>query len=163
MKKNKDKSAHGRRYSNEVKRFAVTMHYYSPKAYDYCRLASITFFRFIFPVRNDSSIDVELMLTSSNQHLFNIVLMSEDESLLTGLSTHSSISFPCPRTNHFSQSYQLIPVNTNTITDQEQSNFCLLFKVVLALLVFCIHFNNFIAKCLKYCNIVSCKITLMAK
>lgn len=40
----KNKSAHGRRYCDEVKRFAVTMHYYSPKTYNYCRWAS--FFSF---------------------------------------------------------------------------------------------------------------------
>lgn len=39
-KKNRDKSAHGRRYCDEVNRFAVTMHYYSAKAYNYCRWAS---------------------------------------------------------------------------------------------------------------------------
>lgn len=38
-RRNKNKSFQGRRYSEEVKRFAVTMHYYSPKAYEYCRLA----------------------------------------------------------------------------------------------------------------------------
>jgi len=37
-KRNKNKSCQGRRYSEEVKRFAVTMHYHSPKAYEYCRL-----------------------------------------------------------------------------------------------------------------------------
>lgn len=42
-KRNKSQSIHGRRYSEEVKRFAVTMHYYSAKAYDYCRLTRIIF------------------------------------------------------------------------------------------------------------------------
>jgi len=37
--KNNARSASGRRYSEEVKRFAVTLYYHSPKAYEYCRLA----------------------------------------------------------------------------------------------------------------------------
>ena len=37
--KNQNKPAHGRRYDDEVKKFAVTLHYHSPKAYGYCRLA----------------------------------------------------------------------------------------------------------------------------
>lgn len=37
--KNQDKPAHGRRYDDEVKKFAVTLHYHSPKAYGYCRSA----------------------------------------------------------------------------------------------------------------------------
>lgn len=36
--KNKSRSASGRRYSDEVKKFAVTLFYHSPKTYDYCRL-----------------------------------------------------------------------------------------------------------------------------
>ncbi|EFN74744.1 THAP domain-containing protein 9, partial [Camponotus floridanus] len=35
--KNNSRSASGRRYSEEVKKFAVTLFYNSPKAYDYCR------------------------------------------------------------------------------------------------------------------------------
>ncbi|KYM95738.1 THAP domain-containing protein 9 [Cyphomyrmex costatus] len=35
--KNQNKSSHGRRYSEEVKKFAVTLHYHSPKAYAFCR------------------------------------------------------------------------------------------------------------------------------
>ena len=35
--KNKDKSALGHRYSDEVKRFALTIHFYSPRAYEYLR------------------------------------------------------------------------------------------------------------------------------
>ncbi|KAF0703837.1 THAP domain-containing protein 4-like, partial [Aphis craccivora] len=31
------RAAKGRRYSPEIKQFALTLHYYSPKAYDYCR------------------------------------------------------------------------------------------------------------------------------
>lgn len=34
---NKNKQQ-GRRYSEDVKRFALTLHYHSPKAYEYCRL-----------------------------------------------------------------------------------------------------------------------------
>ncbi|XP_070524036.1 THAP domain-containing protein 1-like [Cardiocondyla obscurior] len=34
--KNKNISPHGRRYSTEVKKFAVTLHYHSPKAYEFC-------------------------------------------------------------------------------------------------------------------------------
>jgi len=37
--KNKNKSVHARRFSLEVKKFALTLHYCSPKAYEYCRLA----------------------------------------------------------------------------------------------------------------------------
>lgn len=43
-KKNKDKSAHGRRYSEDVKWFAITMHYYSLKAYGYCKFVSFNFY-----------------------------------------------------------------------------------------------------------------------
>lgn len=42
--KNNSRSASGRRYSEEVKKFAVTLFYNSPKAYDYCRL--VFFFSF---------------------------------------------------------------------------------------------------------------------
>lgn len=46
--KNKSRSASGRRYSDEVKKFAVTLFYHSPKAYDYCRLVlHFSFFLFI--------------------------------------------------------------------------------------------------------------------
>lgn len=46
--KNKSRSASGRRYSDEVKKFAVTLFYHSPKAYDYCRLVlRFSFFLFI--------------------------------------------------------------------------------------------------------------------
>lgn len=46
--KNKSRSASGRRYSDEVKKFAVTLFYHSPKAYDYCRLVlCFSFFLFI--------------------------------------------------------------------------------------------------------------------
>ncbi|KYM96837.1 hypothetical protein ALC62_12488, partial [Cyphomyrmex costatus] len=34
---NKGKSMHARRYSDTVKKFAVTLYYHSPKAYKYCR------------------------------------------------------------------------------------------------------------------------------
>ncbi|KYQ48535.1 THAP domain-containing protein 9 [Trachymyrmex zeteki] len=34
---NQGKSMHGRRYDEEVKKFAVTLHYHSPKAYAFCR------------------------------------------------------------------------------------------------------------------------------
>lgn len=40
--KDQNRSAHGRRY-DEIKRFAVTLHYHSPKAYGYCRLACVFF------------------------------------------------------------------------------------------------------------------------
>lgn len=36
-KKNKDRPSNGKRYHEEVKRFAVTLFYHSPKAYDFCR------------------------------------------------------------------------------------------------------------------------------
>lgn len=36
--RNKNKSSHGRRYTDEVKQFAVTLYYHSPKAYDLCNL-----------------------------------------------------------------------------------------------------------------------------
>ena len=35
--KNKDKSTQGHRYSEEVKQFALTVHFYSPRAYQYLR------------------------------------------------------------------------------------------------------------------------------
>jgi len=35
--KNAARAAKGRRYSLEIKQFALTLHYYSPKAYAYCR------------------------------------------------------------------------------------------------------------------------------
>lgn len=35
--RNSKKSIKGRRYCDEVKRFALTLHYYSPKAYVFCR------------------------------------------------------------------------------------------------------------------------------
>ncbi len=38
--KNISKQPKGRRYSDEVKKFALTLHYHSPKAYEYCRLVS---------------------------------------------------------------------------------------------------------------------------
>lgn len=56
-KKNKDKSVHGRRYSEEVKRFATTMHYYSPAAYGYCRSA-LTNFCFLFYQHNSVHINI---------------------------------------------------------------------------------------------------------
>ena len=34
--KNSGRASKGRRYSQSVKQFAVTLHYYSPQAYDYC-------------------------------------------------------------------------------------------------------------------------------
>jgi hypothetical protein len=35
--KNAARTAKGRRYSPKIKQFALTLHYYSPKAYAYCR------------------------------------------------------------------------------------------------------------------------------
>jgi len=37
---NKNREKKGCRYSDEIKKFAVTLHYYSPKAYNYCRYIS---------------------------------------------------------------------------------------------------------------------------
>jgi len=34
---NKDRSAHGHRYSDEIKKFALTLHFYSPHAYNFVR------------------------------------------------------------------------------------------------------------------------------
>lgn len=34
---NKNRNKKGCRYSDEIKKFAVTLHFYSPKAYNYCR------------------------------------------------------------------------------------------------------------------------------
>lgn len=34
---NSGRSSYGRRYSDSVKQFALTLHYYSPQAYEYCR------------------------------------------------------------------------------------------------------------------------------
>lgn len=41
---NKGKSMHGRHYSDDLKNFAATLHYHSPKAYMYCRLAPFLLF-----------------------------------------------------------------------------------------------------------------------
>ncbi|EFN79063.1 hypothetical protein EAI_03846 [Harpegnathos saltator] len=35
--KNANRNKKGYRYSDEIKKFAVTLHFYSPKAYNYCR------------------------------------------------------------------------------------------------------------------------------
>ena len=35
--KNQDRESHGNRHSDEVKRFAMTLHFYSPRGYDYMR------------------------------------------------------------------------------------------------------------------------------
>lgn len=35
--KNAARKAKGRRYTNEIKQFALTLHYYSPKAYAFCK------------------------------------------------------------------------------------------------------------------------------
>jgi len=48
--KNVNKSPHGRRYSEEVKKFAVTLHYHSPKAYDYCRSAFSLFSTYLISI-----------------------------------------------------------------------------------------------------------------
>lgn len=40
--KNLECKAKGRRYSTDIKEFALTLHYYSPKAYAFCRLVGIT-------------------------------------------------------------------------------------------------------------------------
>jgi len=41
--KNCKRHAKGHRYSAEIKKFALTLHYYSPKAYQYCRLVKLQF------------------------------------------------------------------------------------------------------------------------
>ena len=41
--KNKDRDPRGQRHSDEVKRFALTLNFYSPKAYDYVRSIFSTF------------------------------------------------------------------------------------------------------------------------
>lgn len=46
--RNKGKSMHGKRYSDDLKKFAATLHYHSPKAYAYCRLALFLLLLFIF-------------------------------------------------------------------------------------------------------------------
>ncbi|KAL4136305.1 hypothetical protein QTP88_007853 [Uroleucon formosanum] len=43
--KNAARAAKGHRYSLEIKQFALTLHYYSPKAYAYCRLPNISAIR----------------------------------------------------------------------------------------------------------------------
>lgn len=35
--KNAARKAKGRQYTNEIKQFALTLHYYSPKAYAFCK------------------------------------------------------------------------------------------------------------------------------
>lgn len=35
--KNRNKLRKGCRYTDEIKKFALTLHFYSPKAYNYCR------------------------------------------------------------------------------------------------------------------------------
>jgi len=45
---NRGKSMHARRYTNELKKFALTLHYHSPKAYAYCRLAHYSFISIIY-------------------------------------------------------------------------------------------------------------------
>lgn len=42
--RNKGKSMYGKRYSDDLKKFAATLHYHSPKAYAYCRLAPFLLF-----------------------------------------------------------------------------------------------------------------------
>ncbi|XP_067204515.1 THAP domain-containing protein 5-like [Linepithema humile] len=53
--KNKNKQK-GRRYSEDIKRFALTLHYHSPKAYGYCKSAcvfsSISFLKFFYALRS---------------------------------------------------------------------------------------------------------------
>lgn len=44
--KNVSKSSNARQYSDEVKRFAVTLHYHSPKAYDFCKSAFTLLFSY---------------------------------------------------------------------------------------------------------------------
>lgn len=41
--KNFGKKASGSRYDEKMKAFALTLHYYSPKAYNYIRFASLIF------------------------------------------------------------------------------------------------------------------------
>lgn len=38
--KNKNKNSIGQRYNDEIKKFALTLNYYSPKTYKYCRLVN---------------------------------------------------------------------------------------------------------------------------
>lgn len=45
---NRSKSMHARRYTNELKKFALTLHYHSPKAYAYCRLAPYSFISIVY-------------------------------------------------------------------------------------------------------------------
>lgn len=64
-KRNKNKSCQGRRYSEEVKRFAVTMHYHSPKAYEYCRLvfgfACSIFLLILKPIRKRHQLTKQIL------------------------------------------------------------------------------------------------------
>lgn len=46
--KNENKEEKGRRYSEDIKRFALTLHYHSPKAYQYCRSACVFFYSFSY-------------------------------------------------------------------------------------------------------------------
>lgn len=41
--KNSNTQPKGRRYSTEIKEFALTLHYYSPKAYAFCRLVCFSY------------------------------------------------------------------------------------------------------------------------
>lgn len=41
---NRGKNRQGRRYSDDLKKFAFTLHYHSPRAYEYCRSACILIF-----------------------------------------------------------------------------------------------------------------------
>jgi len=41
--KNCKRHTKGHRYSAEIKKFALTLHYYSPKAHQYCRLVKLQF------------------------------------------------------------------------------------------------------------------------
>lgn len=41
--RNKGKSSHGKRYHDEVKKFAVTLYYHSSKAYEFCRYVCFLF------------------------------------------------------------------------------------------------------------------------
>lgn len=47
-KLNRNRANCGRRYNEEVKKFALTLFYHSPKAYNFCRYVCVVFFSFLY-------------------------------------------------------------------------------------------------------------------
>lgn len=114
---NKKKSKEGRRYSQQVKQFALTLYYYSPQAYAYCRK--------IFILPNVSSIRNWLSNVECNPGFLTNVIQVASESkerefclVVDSMSIHKQTMFDNDKFVGFCDYGKLVAEDTDTVASE---------------------------------------------